>query len=77
MSDGEWRTLHQIQAIVGGSEAGISARLRDLRKEQFGTYIVNRKRRGNHSCGVWAYQLVIPNAVLNFVTEANGQRAFL
>lgn len=77
MSDGHYRTLLQIKALVGGSEAGISARLRDLRKEQFGSYIVNRRRRGNPAYGVWEYQLVIPETVFNFVTETNGQRAFL
>lgn len=77
MSDGKYRTLLQIKAVVGGSEAGISARLRDLRKEQFGSYLVNRRRRGNPSYGVWEYQLIIPEAVFNYVTEPNGQRAFL
>ena len=30
-----WLTLHEIQAVTGGSEAGISARLRELRKQGY------------------------------------------
>jgi len=44
MLDGEWRTLREIVNIVGGSEASISARLRDLRKERFGSHTVERRR---------------------------------
>lgn len=44
MLDGEWRTLSQIQAVVGGSESAVSARLRDLRKVRFGGYLVPRRR---------------------------------
>jgi len=36
MKDHQWRTLSHIHNVVGGSEAGISARLRDLRKLKFG-----------------------------------------
>lgn len=44
MKDGEWRTLSQVSAAVGCSEAGASARLRDLRKDRFGGFIVLRRR---------------------------------
>jgi hypothetical protein len=52
MSDGQWRTLAAIHAVVGGSEAGVSARLRDLRKPRFGGFCIERERidgvRGLH-----------------------------
>jgi hypothetical protein len=35
MRDGEWRTLGEIAYFAGCSEAGASARLRDLRKDKF------------------------------------------
>jgi len=55
MADGRWRTLHEIQASTGGSEASVSARLRDLRKPRNGARTVNRRRmRG----GTWQYRLV-------------------
>jgi len=56
MSDACWRTLAEIQSEVGGSEAGISARLRDLRKTKFGGYQVDRRRRGEGSRGLWEYR---------------------
>lgn len=59
MVDGEWRTLQEIHREVGGSEAGISARIRDFRKPQFGGYEVDRRRRGNPSAGLWEYRLVV------------------
>jgi len=58
MADGEWRTLDQIADMVGGSTQSISARLRDLRKEKFGGYRVERRRREPASAGVFEYRLV-------------------
>lgn len=55
MSDGQWRTLAQIAAAVNGSEAGVSARLRDLRKRRFGSLQVERKRADR---GLWMYRVV-------------------
>ena len=56
MRDGRWRTLYEIQKATGeGSEAAISARLRDLRKARFGGYQVNRRRRGDG--GTFEYQV--------------------
>lgn len=54
MADGRWRTLAQIQEAVGGSEAGVSARLRDLRKPKFGGLTVERKRG---ECGLHWYRV--------------------
>ena len=58
MSDGRWRTLSDIRVLIGGSEAGISARLRDLRKVKFGGYTVDKERVGPD--GLWRYRLVLP-----------------
>lgn len=58
MADGRWRALSEIAFEVDGSEAGVSARLRDLRKRKFGSHEVNRRRRGNAKRGVWEYQLI-------------------
>ena len=43
MSDSKWRTLAAIALETGDPEASISARLRDLRKERFGAYCVQRR----------------------------------
>jgi hypothetical protein len=61
ISDNEWYTLAEIRQEIKGrwnkeySEAGISARLRDLRKERFGSLTIERQRR---SGGLWEYQYV-------------------
>ena len=55
MRDGQWRTLEAIAQAVGGSEAGVSARLRDLRKARFGGHQVERRRLTG---GLWEYRVV-------------------
>ena len=57
MSDHRWHTLEQIAFFGSGSEASISARLRDLRKDRFGHHDVERKRLAG---GTFAYRLVEP-----------------
>ena len=57
MLDHRWRTLEEIKKEVGGSEAGVSARLRDLRKEKFGAMTINKKRLGDGKRGLWVYRL--------------------
>lgn len=44
MIDRQWRTLETIASKTGGSEASVSARLRDLRKPDHGGYQVDRRR---------------------------------
>lgn len=57
MKDGVWRTLHEIQSSTGDPEASISAQLRHLRKERFGAFTVEKRRRGNEKVGLWEYRL--------------------
>lgn len=47
---GAWYSLAHIAAVAGCSEAGASARVRDLRKTKWGGYTIERKRvdRGLH-----------------------------
>lgn len=54
MLDGEWRTLAEIGGRLGIPEASASARLRDLRKERFGNYDVERRNLGG---GSWVYRV--------------------
>lgn len=63
MKDGRYRTLSEIRYDLSceglrpkDSEAGISARLRDLRKKRWGSHVVNRRRRGK---GLWEYQVIV------------------
>lgn len=56
MMPGEWMTLKEIAEATGDPEASVSARLRDLRKQAFGSHQVDRRRRGNG--GTWEYRMV-------------------
>ena len=53
MADGQWHTLRELATATGGSEAAVSARLRDLRKPRFGGHTVDRQHVGN---GLWEYR---------------------
>lgn len=55
MLDGKWRRLGEIRDEIGGSEAGVSARLRDLRKPRFGGFTVERRRLVG---GIYEYRLL-------------------
>jgi hypothetical protein len=54
MRDHQWHTLADLAHASGGSEASASARVRDLRKERFGSHTVLRKRVEG---GLYAYKL--------------------
>lgn len=51
-----WVTLKDLAEQVGAPESSVSARLRDLRKLQFGGYRVDRRyvRRG-----LWEYRIAV------------------
>ena len=56
MKDREWRTLHEISNLTGHPEASISARLRDIRKENgFKNYTMAARRKENG--GTWEYRV--------------------
>jgi len=58
MEDGRWRTLRNISDVTRDPEASVSAQLRHLRKERFGSHIVERRIRGDRSRGLYEYRLV-------------------
>ena len=58
MADGRWRTLGAINRIAGGTEASVSARLRDLRKERFGSFTVERRPVGERKKGLFEYRVI-------------------
>ncbi len=57
MSDGEWRTLPQLEATLGYPQASISAQLRHLRKERFGSWVVDKRHL---TSGLWEYRVSRP-----------------
>ena len=64
MRDGKWRTLREISDLTGDPEASVSARLRDLRRPEFGNLDVQRQRMGEGR-GTYVYRIdpkTIPGA---------------
>jgi len=57
MKDGKRRSLADIAATTQDSTASISAQLRHLRKERFGSHVVEKEYEGD---GLYLYR-VIPN----------------
>ena len=45
MIDGKWRTLSEIESATGDPQSSISAQLRHLRKQRFGSHTVNKQRK--------------------------------
>lgn len=68
MLDGIWRTLPEIESLTQFPQASISARLRDLRKDRFGAFRVERRRRG---VGLYEYRVLPP------LFDDQGQSSFL
>ena len=60
MIQGGWYTLSEISYAIKEPEASISAQLRHLKKERFGSYIVEKQRRGDPHRGLWEYRLFPP-----------------
>ena len=57
MEDREWRTLREISSVTGHPEASVSARLRDIRKENiFRNYTMAARRK--ETGGTWEYRVV-------------------
>lgn len=56
MLDRRWHTIPELAKLVGGSEAGVSARLRDLRKPKFGGHEIERERVAG---GLFRYRMAL------------------
>ena len=65
MSDARWRTVAEISDATGHPECSVGARVRDLRKPQFGGHSVHRRRRLIGGClsRLWEYRLLPGGAV--------------
>jgi len=57
MKDGHWRTLPEIATQTRDGESSISAQLRNLRKPRFGSFTVDKRRRGEPGSGCWEYSV--------------------
>ena len=57
MRDGRWRSLAEIEQATGDPQASISAQLRHLKKQRFGSHIIEKRYIKN---GLYKYRLVLP-----------------
>lgn len=60
MLDGVWRTLSEIAVQTRDPESSVSAQLRHLRKKRFGSYVVDKRRRGEPKRGLYEYRVWKP-----------------
>lgn len=58
MADGHWRTLAEIEGATGQPAASVSAQLRHLRKPRFGSWVVEKRSRGERSRGLYEYRVL-------------------
>lgn len=72
MRDAAWRTLAEIAATTGDHEASISAQLRHLRKVRFGSWVVEKRRRGAESRGLYEYRLLAGAVAANDGGPSDG-----
>lgn len=56
MLNANWMTLEEIEQALNYPQASISAQLRHLRKIRFGSYLVDKRRRG----AAWEYHVSPP-----------------
>ena len=54
---GGWWTLPELSNATGGSQTGVAARVRDLRKPRWGGHQIERQRVAG---GLWQYRMVKP-----------------
>lgn len=53
---GSWVTLYYMASLIGASDAGISARVRDLRKSKHGGHTIIKRKI---SKSTYQYRLVV------------------
>ncbi len=59
MQDGNWRTLQEIERLTKVPAASVSANLRHLKREAYGSHGLEKKIRGERSGGLWEYKLIV------------------
>lgn len=76
MLDEQWHSLYELETATGDPLQSISARLRDLRKAEFGGFDVQRRRRSG-SDSVWEYCMQPPKSAPSAAARAARRSAYL
>ena len=58
LSNNQWHTLNELEAVTGYPQASISSQMRHLRKRKFGQYHIAKRRRSGGRGGTWEYRLM-------------------
>ena len=69
MLDGQWRTIERVAALVDAPASSVSAQIRNMRKKQFGGYVVNRRVSGDRSRGLYEYQVAGESSAMGRVVS--------
>lgn len=59
VKDGQWRTLDEISKHTQAPHASVSAQLRNLKKQSFGSHGLEKRSRGDRSNGLFEYRLIV------------------
>ena len=57
MIEGDWTSLAELAYLTHDPESSLSAQLRHCRKQRFGGWVVEKRRR---TTGTWEYRLLPP-----------------
>lgn len=71
----DWLTLSEIASALGYPEASISAQIRHLRKPRFGSWVVEKRSRGDRKSGLFEYRLMEKGHVSEYSSKARVSRA--
>jgi biotin operon repressor len=64
-SEGKWVSLEDIELALCYSQSSISAQIRHLRKPKFGSYIVNKRHKGDG----WEYQVIPQEGIESWILQ--------
>lgn len=77
MQDGCYRTLAEIELVTRDPASSISAQLRHLKKPEFGSYQLEKRRRGLEKSGLWEYRILPPLEPVKARFNNHGQVDFM
>lgn len=58
LEGGAWLTLPELNELTGDAVSSISAQIRHLRKPEFGSHTIIKRRRGAAERGLYEYRLL-------------------
>jgi len=72
VSPSGWKTLGEIEKNTGEPQASISAQLRNLRKKNFGAWVLEKRIRNGSN--TWEYRLRCPGYQSAYVQEKKSNK---